>query len=61
MSEQPIPEPERAAPGAAVSGGRPDPDDLAAIIDRAARMGIAAWRVTTALGLSAAPLDPRSH
>jgi hypothetical protein len=61
MSEQPTPGPEAAAQAAAVSAGRPQPDDLAAIIARAGRMGIAAWRVTTALGLSAAPLDPRSH
>lgn len=38
-------------------------EDLAAIIDRAARLGIPAWRVATALGLGAnaeSPPPPRT-
>lgn len=36
-------------------------EDLAALIDRAGRLGIAAWRVTAALGLGvrAAELPPK--
>lgn len=33
-------------------------DDLAVIIDRAARLGIPAWRVTTALGLAVSACQP---
>jgi hypothetical protein len=56
MSDDPTTEAGQAA-GTGAAGRRSEPpEDLAAIIRRAERLGIAAWRVETALGIG-----PRSR
>lgn len=58
MSDDPTTEPGGQAARAGAIGDVAHCEDLAAIVRRAGEMGIAAWRVEIALGLSAPVEDP---